>query len=326
MPTSTQKIRLGIFIFISSFALIILLFIVGSRQFFQESDVYFISYSDVSVSGLEIGSPVKNLGVKIGSVQSIDFDPNDANNVILTISLKPGTSIRSDARANIETIGITGLKMIEIRGGSNEAEVLKPGAYIIAGSSITEDITGRAEIIADKIERVINNLLEFSDPQKLNKIIELAETSTETMDNINKMVVENRVDLRSGLSNGSVVMARLDTITAALQFAAEKIRHITASDTLDQIVANVHEVSVKLTQANLVILVERLSEVVEKTNRILVTVDKDLERGSKDFLISLQKLKSTMDYLNEIARIINEDPSILVKGGHIDDVPDDDLD
>lgn len=325
MPSRSQKVRLGVFIVISSFALLILLFIVGSRKFFEEKDIYYISYRDVSVSGLEVGSPVKYLGINIGSIKSIDFDPDDVYNVIVTISVTPGTPIKTDARANIEAIGITGLKMIEIRGGSNEAPLLQPNDYIKQGSSITEDITGKAEEIANKVERVMNNLLEFTAPEKLNKIITLAESATQSMDNINSMVQENRRNLREGLAYGNVVMARLDTITSALQISTNEIAKITASDTLRQIVANFHDMSSKLTKVDLVRLVERLREVVEKTNKILVTMDRDMELGNRDFLTSLQELKSTLDNLNEVSRILKEDPSVIIYGSDVDDIPDDDL-
>jgi len=216
--------------------------------------------------------------------------------------------------------------MIEIRGGSNEADLLSPYDQIKPGTSITEDFTGKAEEIANKVEIVMNNLLEFTAPEKLNKIITLAESATESFDNINAMVEENRRNLREGLAYGSIVMARLDTITTALQVTTAEIEKITASDTLAQIVANFHDMSSKLNQANLVVLVERLREVVEKTNKILVTMDRDIELGSRDFLISLDKLKSTLDNLNETSRILREDPSVLIHGADRDDIPDDDLD
>lgn len=325
MPSRAQKIRLGVFIVISSFALLLLLFIVGSRKFFEEKDIYYIAYRDVSVSGLEVGSSVKYLGITIGSIKSIDFDPKDVYTVIVTIAVNPGTPIKEDSRANIESIGITGLKMIEIRGGSNEAKVLKPYNYIKPGSSITEDITGKAEEIANKVERVMNNLLEFTAPEKLNKIITLAESATQSMDNINAMVQENRRNLREGLANGNIVMARLDTITAALKVSANEIEKITASDTLRQIVANFHDISTKLNKADLVALVDRLKEMVQQTNKILVTMDRDFELGSRDLLGSLKELKSTLENLNEASRIIKEDPSVIIHGVDVDNIPDDDL-
>ncbi len=326
MPSRSQKIRLGIFIVISSFALLVLLFIVGSKEFFQDKDIYYISYRDVSVSGLEIGSPVKYLGINIGTIKSIDFDPKDVYNVVITVAVKPGTPIKKDARANIEAIGITGLKMIEIRGGSNEAKLCKVGQYINAGGSITEDITGKAEVIANKIELVVNNLIEFTKPEKLEKIIKLAESSTLAMDNINAMVDENRLNLRDGLLSTKIVMARMDTISSSIQVASTKIQHLAESDTLDQILANIHEISIELTETDLVATIARLDEVVERTNKLLISLDRDMDRGSRDFLVSLQKLKSALDHINEASRLVNEDPSVLIRGAEVDDIPDEDLD
>ena len=71
-------------------------------------------------------------------------------------------------------------------------------------------------------------------------------------------------------------------------------------------------------------LVQRLHDV--RSPRLLIAVDHDLERGSKDFITSVQKLKSTLIYLDETSRMINEDPSILIRGTELEDVPDDDLD
>jgi len=53
---------------------------------------------------------------------------------------------------NIEILGITGLKILELRGGRNESISLKPGDYIKSGTSSTEMITGKAEILAEKVE------------------------------------------------------------------------------------------------------------------------------------------------------------------------------
>ena len=73
-----------------------------------------------------------------------------------------GTPIKQDTQADIVTQGITGLKAIEIRGGTNQAEFLKSGDYISAGRSTAEEITGKANIIAEKAEKVINNLQIFT--------------------------------------------------------------------------------------------------------------------------------------------------------------------
>ena len=326
MNSSLQKTRLGIFIFFSVIAFLLLMFIIGSEQIFKDKDIYYIAYQDISVSGLEVGSPVKYLGVGVGVIKDIHIDPKDVSKVIVTIALEPGTPIKKDARAEIAIIGITGLKMIEIRGGSQKAALLEVGENIRPGGSITEEITGKAEVIADKIEILVNNLTRFTQPENLEKITLLADRATITFDNLNGMLEENRKDLRNTIYNTNLTMARLDTMSRLLQYSMEEIHQITSGDTLKQIVENVRQVTERIKQSDIVSLVNRLDELVERVNYLLIAVDHDLERGSKDFITSVQKLKSTLIYLDETSRLINEDPSILIRGTSLEDLPDDDLD
>jgi phospholipid/cholesterol/gamma-HCH transport system substrate-binding protein len=326
MPTSSQKLRLGIFIFVGILAFLVLMIIIGSEQIFKDKDIYYISYKDISVSGLEVGSPVKYLGVGVGTIKDIFIDPEDVSRVVVTVALEPGTPIKRDARAEIAIIGITGLKMIEIRGGSQEEVLLDPEGYIRPGGSITEEITGKAEVIADKIEIVVNNLTKFTQPENLEKITLLADKASATFENINLILEENRKDFRTTIKNTNMTMARLDTMSYLLQESIDEIHQITTGDTLKQIVENVREVTEKLRESDIVSLVHRLDELVERVNYLLIAVDHDLERGSKDFIKSIQKLKSALIYLDETSRLINEDPSILIRGTSIEDAPDDDLD
>lgn len=326
MPTSSQKTRLGIFTFAGIFAFLILMVIIGTEQIFKEKDVYLISYKDISVSGLEIGSPVKYLGVSVGTIKDIFIDPDDVSRVVVSIALEPGTPVKRDARAEIAMVGITGLKMIEIRGGSQGAEILEPGDYIRPGGSITEEITGKAEVIADKIEILINNLTRFTQQENLDKITVMAEKATTTFDNVNMILEENRKDFRNTVRNTNIAMARLDTMSLLLKASLNEIHKISTGDTLKQIVENVRDVTEKLRESDIVSLIHRLDELVEHVNYLLIAVDHDLERGSKDFLTSVRKLKSTLIYLDETSRMINEDPSILIRGTSLDEIPDDDLD
>jgi phospholipid/cholesterol/gamma-HCH transport system substrate-binding protein len=216
--------------------------------------------------------------------------------------------------------------MIEIRGGSQKAELLKVGENIQPGGSITEEITGKAEVIADKIEILVNNLTRFTQPENLEKITILADRATATFDNLNNILEENRNDLRSTIYNTNLTMARIDTMSILLQSSIDEIHQITTGDTLKQIVENVRQVTERFKQSDIVSLVNRLDELVERVNYLLIAVDHDLERGSKDFITSVQKLKSTLIYLDETSRLINEDPSILIRGTSLEEVPDDDLD
>ena len=72
MATKANYFKIGLFV-IASLALIVTCVIIfGGGNFFQEK-IYFETYLDESVQGLDVGSPVKHRGVKIGQVKKITF-------------------------------------------------------------------------------------------------------------------------------------------------------------------------------------------------------------------------------------------------------------
>jgi phospholipid/cholesterol/gamma-HCH transport system substrate-binding protein len=326
MVSRSQKYRLGFFIVLMSVMLIILLIVIGTGQILQKKDIYYISYKDISVSGLEIGSPVKYLGLGVGTIKDIKIDPEDISRIIITIAIKPGTPIKKDTRADIELMGITGLKMIEIRGGSNAATLLEPGEFIPAGGSTSELISGKAEIIAEKVERLVNNLNQFSEPGNMNKIIDMADNADKTFRMLNTLLSENQNDIRRIVNQTDMTTARLDTITRFLIPTARQLEQRAIVDTLNEILSNINQVTHRLRKANLEGVIEELARALDRTNQLITTVDHDLERGSENLYVALKMLRSTLTYLDDASRKIDNDPSILLRGTKYEDLPDEDLD
>jgi phospholipid/cholesterol/gamma-HCH transport system substrate-binding protein len=326
MPTKAQKIRLTIFIFLSLIALLILIGVLTSQRFLEKRDTYYIAFEDVSVGGLEIGSPVKYLGIKVGVVDDIRIDPKDVARVIITVELKAGTPVKTDARADINTVGITGLKTIEIRGGSNQAELLKPGNYIQPGYSLTEEITDRADVISRRLEIILNNLQTFTAPENMNKFTNLAQSAGEAFEKTNAFLDENRRSLSYSIEKTRKIAAELDTSSVLLRKTLEDINRIVGSDTLGQIIENTRAISMKLKEADLIALIGELREVADRTNHVLLLLDTGLERGGQDFITSMRKLKATSEYLEEFSRTLQQDPSVLLRGAKIENMPDKNLD
>jgi phospholipid/cholesterol/gamma-HCH transport system substrate-binding protein len=57
-------------------------------------------------------------------VQAIQINPNNSEEVELTLKIKKGTPIRTDSTATLKFFGITGLAFIEIGGGSKNSPLL----------------------------------------------------------------------------------------------------------------------------------------------------------------------------------------------------------
>jgi phospholipid/cholesterol/gamma-HCH transport system substrate-binding protein len=320
-----QKIRLGVFLVVSLTALFSIVFFFTAREFFKKEDIYFVAYEDVSVSGLDIGSPVKYMGINVGRIQDIRIDPENVNKIIVALAMKPETPIKENARADITAIGITGLKAIEIIGASNESASLDPGSFIRAGSSFTGEITGKAEIIAQKAEVVLNNLITFTQPENLNKITQLAEKAGTTISNIDSLVAENRNDIRQTVVQVKQISNRMDETARSLKTTIDLVQLKIQSDTINEILANIRDVSEKLNKSEINTLVENISIIAAQTDELINKVGNDLDRSSMDFAESLKLLKLTLDNLNEASIKINQDPSILIRGVNAKKIPDNDL-
>jgi phospholipid/cholesterol/gamma-HCH transport system substrate-binding protein/paraquat-inducible protein B len=74
MSRKGNYFKLGIFVIAAVVLLLIGIFFLGAREMFRTEWVL-ETYFDHSVDGLDVGSPVKMMGVKIGSVREISFVP-----------------------------------------------------------------------------------------------------------------------------------------------------------------------------------------------------------------------------------------------------------
>lgn len=72
MSTKPNYFKLGIFILLGIFLLVMAIILFGSGVFAPEK-TYFETYFIDSVQGLTVGAPVQNSGVKIGQVEEIAF-------------------------------------------------------------------------------------------------------------------------------------------------------------------------------------------------------------------------------------------------------------
>ena len=329
MEIRKQTIRLGIFIFVSIALLFSLIFFFSANKLFEKSDNYFVLYRGLSVTGLEVGSPVNYLGIEIGSISNISIDPKDINAIIVELALKPGTPVKKDSYADIISMGITGLKAIEIRGGSNQAESLSTGEFIKAGSSIAEEITGKASIIAEKAEKVINNLQLFTDPENLKNFADaakninlLAQQMNKTVHLIDTLIHENRSSLDESVSSTSIALDNIRESSRIFKEALTSINRIIQSDTIQKIIENAHDISQQLKETDLKLFIGNLAAATEQTRELLHSLDENLANNSQELAESFRLLRITLSNLEELSNKINTDPSLLIRGSKEMNIPD----
>ena len=221
--TRAQKVRLGVFVFVSLVLLGAMTVVLVGSRLTEKEDTYFARFAE-TVSGLEAGAPVKYLGVRIGSVTGIEIDRDDITRVLVTLRLKKDTPVKTDSIVVLNTMGITGLRFIELTGGTNESDLLKPGSLIESGASLLNRLTGKADIISEKVELLVNNLIAMTGARQREDFDAIVAHLRETMEGASKLVRDNQ---------GTVDKAAKDLAAAADNLRQVSERLGSTLDTLD---------------------------------------------------------------------------------------------
>ncbi|MFT5435009.1 MAG: phospholipid/cholesterol/gamma-HCH transport system substrate-binding protein, partial [Myxococcota bacterium] len=258
-----QKVRLGIFLAVA--ATIIggtVIGLVGVAAL-EQRDEYLVDF-DGSVSGLSTGSPVKYNGIDIGRVEAIVLKPDSLGVVEVTISLKADTAIPADATAQLNMQGITGLKFIEITGGTKAAGVAKPGATLKSSQSLLDGLSASAQSIAIKIEDLLDNLVVLTggENQKqfaaiLLKIDSVLESVGSIAGNIDVLVLENRQKITDLVTNVDEAVTDVralvkDTTTtvAAVGLAVDRVSRWVDPHDIKRLIARVEGILEKVASAS----------------------------------------------------------------------------
>lgn len=163
--------------------------------------------------GVEVGSPVRVSGVKVGKVEKIEFlpaqfqfKPEDRVTLKLTIGVAKNAAevVREDSKFYVNMAGIIGERYIEVSPGSTESKPLSQGATVrgIDPPRIDQLISqgygvfGRVQDFMDENEETITDFLRqlkgfMADANKLlkgndkHKIMAL-------IDNMNELALDAR--------------------------------------------------------------------------------------------------------------------------------------
>lgn len=244
---------------------------------FSRNLTYYASYENTS--GLQTAAPVTIHGVKVGTIESITFDPKKGNDVEVAIAVKRQYRLPKDTRAVIYNDGLMGGKAIMLELGTS-TEMLQRGDKIIsvAGSDMMASIGGELGDLKGKISVVADNLAK-------------------TLENINTLVEQNAESLSGTMSNLNSISSSLDGvlkterkniegIVTSLNGLAEMLDQNT--ERFDRIISNVDAVAEQLEQAQVDSLVRAFTSTADNLSTMLASINAG--EGSLGELISDKEL------------------------------------
>jgi len=126
METRAHYVAVGAFVVVFIFLGVGAVLWLAHVEFSQVLAPYYIFFKG-SVEGLSKGSAVQYNGIPVGRVIDIRVDPDNIAQIQVTVEIDTGlVTIKSDARAFLDSNILSGVSTVQIRGGTKEARALEP--------------------------------------------------------------------------------------------------------------------------------------------------------------------------------------------------------
>jgi len=313
--TGAQKRRVAIFFLFGIGIIILLTAVLVGNKLLKREDCYYSRFTDISVAGLTEGSSVKFQGMNIGHVSAISIDHENTEVVQIEFCLKPGVPIKEGTMAQLGNIGITGLKFLELQGGGQGKDI-PVGGEIPSMKSGWDEITGKATVIAEKLESILNTVNIAIKGLKKEDVESIVHNIDGISGSVNVMLKENKNDIRSIVSRVDVLLKEVNSNMSNISAITKNVKDLTSPEgsitkTLLIVEDTVRELNKDYKEADIKDKIDKMFALVETTQKTIDTVNLTLERSKENIDTSLTEMSEGMSNFSEFTRIIMENPSAL---------------
>ncbi|CCO25207.1 MlaD family protein [Maridesulfovibrio hydrothermalis] len=311
MSRKTNPFRLGLFIIGGTFLLVIALAILGAGKIFEHS-IKMETYLNESVNGLEVGSPIKFRGVKIGSVANIGFVTDHY------------VTMEESALRYVYVLGDLNHDMFETKEGKEIAQYLtKEVERGLRARPVSLGLTGQLFLEIDYVDPDKNSPLNItwkpenlyipSAPSMLSRVEGAVASISETLEDINKAKIADAIeDVRAvaqsmdrflkNSDTGEISKRLTGTLAEAEKFIA-RINQLLAAPEVDNLMPDVAASA------------RNLRNIMESSSGDIVAALKDLRKtsasarnitGDVEMYMKSPQTKQTMADLSKTLNNISE--------------------
>lgn len=277
--TGTQKI--GIFVTLMLVALIFAINFLKGYDIFNKNSHYYTYLKDVE--GLSPTSPVYIRGLKVGSIEKIEFNPLK-DSFLVKMSVKNDYIIPQDTKAEMYSSDLLGGRSLRLALGSSNIQV--KNGDTLAGKFVPDIIAMVQESVAPIAKR-------------LNSVLGQLDKTLTTVNNAIDSTTAERV--KASVAELNATLSNTRALTASLnKELAPQLEHIAAnlavlSDSLaspegdfSQILANLHKTTDEIASMELSQTIDKLNDVLQKIGD---------PNGSVGKLLSTPQLHNSLDSL-----------------------------
>ena len=156
--STSNKVKLGIFVSAGFALLIACIYLIGERQQLF-SNTFHISGVFKNISGLQIGNNVRFSGINVGIIDDIEQISDTAVRVDMIIDEDTRKFMKKNARAIIGSDGLMGNKIVSITPGTPGKQMLSNNDVIATEQPVTmDDILVKLKVTGDNAASITNDL------------------------------------------------------------------------------------------------------------------------------------------------------------------------
>ena len=302
--TSSQKLRLGLFVIIGTVLFIVGVYLIGQRQnMFKKT--FTISTYFQNVNGLQKGNNVRYSGIDIGTVKDITMVNDSTIKVEMTIDEKIITHLKKDAIATIGSDGLVGNMILNIVPGKGSEDAISNGDTIESYSKIgADDILSTLSVSSENAAILTSDLLKITTAMLKGKgTVGLLLNDTIMAKDLKQSVTNLRIATRSATNT----INELNTIISSLKTNDDTVLGMLMNDTisgmkLKNIVGHLETSSIEIQN-----VLSNVNTVVDDFN--------SSDDGAYNYILKdtslVNSLKSTLKNINEGTDKFNQNMEAL---------------
>lgn len=291
---------IGMFVLLTLIATFAVVNFLRGEDIFNRSTVYCANFE--SVDGLAVTGPVYLKGLKVGMVESIEYDM-EKDYFKVEFKVKSQFKIPVNSVAEIYSADIMGSRAMRISMGDSK-EYAQGGDTIAAG------------VVPDMVASLTAEIMPLKDQAQ-----ELIANLNTTLDNVNALLDSNaRVSLQSSfvnlnrtLANAAKLSASINDMSPELEGIVENLQVLSkglgeSAGDIQGALSNVNTITSQLSQAELDKAIKSLKELSDKLQDPNGTVGKILSTDSLH-----QAVNTLLNDVDILVKRITENPRKYIK-------------
>ncbi|MGH8124639.1 MAG: MlaD family protein [Rhodanobacteraceae bacterium] len=297
METRAHHVLIGAFTLGVVVLVVLFALWLGKTNLNRQYNYYDIVFTE-AVTGLSKGSPVQYNGIQVGEVSQLKLDPKDPRKVFARIQVAADTPIKTDTRAKLGLLGLTGAAFVQLTGGAPSSKPLMPTSsdpvpIIHSESSALSSLLSSGSDVVTSLNGILDRLSQVVSPQNVDRI----NHTLENIDQTTTMLAAERDDLRTLIQQAATASKQLNQTLAG----ANRLVNGPGKATLDRAAA----------------AMASLQQTTQTLDQLLAENQGSLRsglRGMDQIGPTLRELRSTLSDIHRITSQLQANPAGYLLG------------